>query len=97
MIDEQQLGIATDAVADRFRSHGGSVEIDDVGPDGDVRVRFAGFCTGCPCRPVCLEHSVRPTLAAVPGVRSVSAAGTRLSAEAAARLTQFLSGTEARA
>lgn len=84
------LETAAREVSARFRSHGGGVTAT-VGRDGDVRVGFTGMCAGYPCRAVCLEHTVRPRLAAVPGVRSVSAPGAQVSAEAADRLSAFLS------
>jgi hypothetical protein len=41
---------------------------------------------------VCLEHTVRPRMRAVPGVRAVHATGARISAEARARVEAFLGG-----
>ncbi len=91
MDGEAQLRAVTGRVSALFRSHGGSVEVADS-HDGAVEVRFGGMCSGCPSQALCLEHTVGPRLLAVPGVRSVTAPGARLSVEAATRVSAFLAG-----
>jgi Fe-S cluster biogenesis protein NfuA len=74
----------------RITAHAGGLELDGVAPDGTVRVRFTGLCTGCPYRPLTMAGTVRPALLQVQGVTAVEAAGSRISAEAEARLAALL-------
>ena len=66
-------------------AHAGGVELVEV-DRGVVRIRYTGMCTGCPLRPLTTASTVRPALLAVDGVESVEVEGSRLSAEAEARL-----------
>jgi len=79
---------AVAAVSSLFRAHGGGVALS-AERNGEIELRFTGMCAGCPSRPVCLATTVRPALLAVRGVRSVTAAGTRIDPSAAARLAAF--------
>jgi Fe-S cluster biogenesis protein NfuA len=88
--DGAAVRAAVSAASALFRSHGGRVQLAGLGPDGAVTVEFGGLCAGCPVKAGCLEHTVRPVVEAVPGVRSVAARGARVSDEAAARLRSFL-------
>ena len=54
--------------------------------DGVVRLRYTGMCTGCPLRPVTTASTVRPALLDVEGIEAVEVEGSRISAEAEARL-----------
>lgn len=67
-------------------AHAGGVELAEVSEDGVVRVRWTGACTGCPFRPMTMLGTLQPVLLAVDGVRGVEAQGSRVSAEAEARL-----------
>ncbi|MDQ1484979.1 MAG: hypothetical protein QOJ62_672 [Actinomycetota bacterium] len=89
-------GVDADELANRVQilgrvmaAHGGAVELVSVN-DGAVRVRFTGMCTGCLYRPLTFKGVVEPALLAVKGVRSVSAAGARISEQAAARMSYYL-------
>ena len=54
------------------RSHGGTIQLVGVSDDGDVQVRFAGACKGCPLSGVTLKLGVEERLRVlVPGVRKV--------------------------
>jgi Fe-S cluster biogenesis protein NfuA len=66
-------------------AHAGGVELVEV-DRGVVRIRYTGMCTGCPLRPLTTASTVRPALLDVDGVESVEVEGSRLSAEAEARL-----------
>ena len=82
----------TDAVEERLAqlgpvlgAHAGGIEL--VGfEDGVVRLRFTGMCTGCHLRPVTTASTIRPALLALTGVAAVEIQGSRISAEAEARL-----------
>jgi len=66
-------------------AHAGGIEL--VGLSGGVaRVRYTGMCTGCPLRPVTTASTVRPALVGVEGVEEVEIEGSRISAEAEARI-----------
>ncbi|MGY1608377.1 MULTISPECIES: NifU family protein [unclassified Geodermatophilus] len=92
MDDQERVHAAARRVTALFRSHGGSVAVAGTDTAGAVEVRFGGTCSGCPSQALCLEHTVRPRLLAVPGVTSVTATGARVSDEADARLRTFLRG-----
>jgi Fe-S cluster biogenesis protein NfuA len=66
-------------------AHAGGVEVVSV-EGGVVRLRFTGMCAGCPLRPVTTASTIRPALLALDGVRAVEVEGSRISAEAEARL-----------
>ena len=66
-------------------AHAGGVEL--VGLAGGVaRIRYTGMCTGCHLRPVTTASTVRPALLELDGVEAVEVEGSRISAEAEARL-----------
>jgi Fe-S cluster biogenesis protein NfuA len=66
-------------------AHAGGVELVAV-EEGVVRLRFTGMCTGCPLRPVTTASTLRPALLELEGVTAVEIEGSRISAEAEARL-----------
>ena len=66
-------------------AHAGGVELVAV-EAGVVRLRFTGMCTGCPLRPVTTASTIRPALLDLRGVTAVEIEGSRISAEAEARL-----------
>jgi Fe-S cluster biogenesis protein NfuA len=72
------LGPALDA-------HAGGVELVEI-ERGVVRLRFTGMCTGCPLRPLTTASTIRPALLALEGIDAVEVEGSRISAEAEARL-----------
>jgi Fe-S cluster biogenesis protein NfuA len=66
-------------------AHAGGVELVEF-ERGVVRLRFTGMCTACHLRPLTTVSTLRPALLAVPGVDGVEIEGSRISAEAEARL-----------
>ena len=66
-------------------AHAGGVELVEV-RDGVVRLSFTGMCTGCHLRPLTTASTIRPALLALDGVNDVEIEGSRISAEAEARL-----------
>jgi Fe-S cluster biogenesis protein NfuA len=66
-------------------AHAGGIELIELN-GGVARVRYTGMCTGCPLRPVTTASTVRPALLAVEGVDDLEVEGSRISAEAEARL-----------
>jgi Fe-S cluster biogenesis protein NfuA len=83
----------TQAVLDRLdelrpalSAHAGGVELVEV-DGGVVRLRFTGMCTGCPLRPLTTASTIRPALLALEEVTEVEIEGSRISAEAEARLS----------
>ena len=68
-------------------AHAGGIELVGV-TGGVVSLRYTGMCTGCQLRPLTTASTVRPALLAVPGVDAVEIEGSRISAEAEARLAR---------
>jgi Fe-S cluster biogenesis protein NfuA len=66
-------------------AHAGGVELVELS-GGVARVRYTGMCTGCPLRPVTTASTVRPALLEVEGVEELEIEGSRISAEAEARI-----------
>lgn len=66
-------------------AHAGGVELVGV-REGTVRLRFTGMCTGCHLRPLTTASTIRPALLELDGVDTVEIEGSRISAEAEARL-----------
>jgi Fe-S cluster biogenesis protein NfuA len=73
-------------------AHAGGVELVGV-DDGVVRLRFTGMCTGCHLRPLTTASTIRPALLALDGITGVEIEGSRISAEAEARLAAALART----
>jgi Fe-S cluster biogenesis protein NfuA len=74
-------------------AHAGGVELVEV-DRGVVRLRFTGMCTGCPLRPLTTASTIRPALLSLEGVEAVEIEGSRISAEAEARLAAAFAGVE---
>ena len=72
-----------------LEAHAGGIELLDLDA-GIVRLRYTGMCTGCPLRPLTTASTVRPALLSLPGVTDVQIEGSRISAEAEARLAAAL-------
>lgn len=66
-------------------AHAGGIELVEV-DGGTVRLRFTGMCTGCHLRPLTTASTIRPALLELAGVEAVEIEGSRISAEAEARL-----------
>jgi Fe-S cluster biogenesis protein NfuA len=81
------------AALDRMlHSHAGGLELQSVGADGVVQVRFTGMCVGCELKPVTAACVVQPALAALEGVTAVQISGGRVSDEAQAALRASAGG-----
>lgn len=70
-------------------AHAGGIELVEI-EAGVVRLRFTGMCTGCHLRPLTTASTIRPALLAVDGVTAVVIEGSRISAEAEARIAAAL-------
>ena len=92
-VDRDELDTRLARVGRALDAHAGGIELVRVDPDGRVKVRFTGMCTGCPLRSVSLAGLVRPALESVDGVTGVVAEGGRISAEAEARLARAMQET----
>jgi Fe-S cluster biogenesis protein NfuA len=97
--DRQTGTVDLPALEERIRElstyinmHAGGLTLSHVSDDGAVEIAFTGMCTGCPYRPVTMVATVRPALMDVPGVTSVTALGSRVSAQAERRLAEDLRG-----
>jgi Fe-S cluster biogenesis protein NfuA len=66
-------------------AHAGGVELLEV-RGGVVRLRFTGMCAGCHLRPLTTASTIRPALLELDEVAAVEIEGSRISAEAEARL-----------
>jgi Fe-S cluster biogenesis protein NfuA len=73
-------------------AHAGGVELVGV-EEGVVRLRFTGMCTGCHLRPLTMASTIRPALLDLEGITAVEAEGSRISAEAEARLADAFAKT----
>jgi Fe-S cluster biogenesis protein NfuA len=91
LVDSTLVDSHVDELSRLMRAHGGGLELEAVAPDGTVRVRFTGMCTGCAFRPLTMAATVRRTLGAVAGVTRVEAVGSRISEQAEERLAALLS------
>jgi Fe-S cluster biogenesis protein NfuA len=74
-----------DALRPVLDAHAGGVELLEV-RDGVVRLRFTGMCAGCHLRPLTTASTIRPALLELDEVSAVEIEGSRISAEAEARL-----------
>src|ERR1700680_5219552 len=70
----RRVSDALDRVRPYLGSHGGDVELLEVGDDGTVRLAFAGSCKSCPSSAVTLELAVEDAVrAAAPEVSAIEA------------------------
>jgi len=72
-------------------AHAGGIELAEL-RGGVARLRYTGMCTGCPLRPVTTASTVRPALLAVEGIDELEVEGSRISAEAEARIAAAFAG-----
>ena len=89
------VALRIDALGAVLGAHAGGVELVEVA-GGTVRIRYTGMCTGCPLRPLTTASTVRPALLELDGIEAVEVEGSRISAEAEARLVAAF-GPDARA
>jgi Fe-S cluster biogenesis protein NfuA len=76
-------------------AHAGGIELVEV-RGSTVRLRFTGMCTGCHLRPLTTASTVRPALLDLTGIDRVEIEGSRISAEAEARLALAFASVSAR-
>jgi Fe-S cluster biogenesis protein NfuA len=86
MVSRREIDQRVRLVSGLLSAHAGGIELEELAPDGSVRVRFVGMCTGCPFKGLTLTATVQPMLREVQGVTRVEAIGVRLSDEAEKRL-----------
>jgi Fe-S cluster biogenesis protein NfuA len=79
------VALRVDELGVVLSAHAGGIELVEVA-DGIARLRYTGMCTGCPLRPLTTMSTVRPALLELDGVAAVEVEGSRISAEAEARL-----------
>jgi Fe-S cluster biogenesis protein NfuA len=54
------------------RSHGGEIRLIGVSTEGDVTIKLAGACRGCPMSALTLKHGIEGQLRLlVPGVNKI--------------------------
>ena len=59
-----------------LRRDGGDVELVDVQPDGVVKVRLTGACSGCPMSTLTLKNAIEETIKKeIPEIKSVVQVG----------------------
>jgi Fe-S cluster biogenesis protein NfuA len=80
-----------DEVRPALAAHAGDIQLIEI-RKGTVRLRFTGMCTGCPLRPLTTASTLRPALLSVAGITAVEIEGSRISAEAEARLAAAFCG-----
>jgi Fe-S cluster biogenesis protein NfuA/nitrite reductase/ring-hydroxylating ferredoxin subunit len=67
---------ALDKVRPYLSSHGGNVELLDVTPDGEVRLRLEGSCHGCPSSQMTLRYAIEEAVyKAAPDVTGIQVEG----------------------
>jgi Fe-S cluster biogenesis protein NfuA len=84
-----ELAVRLEELGAVLGAHAGGIELVELN-GGVARVRYTGMCTGCPLRPVTTASTVRPVLLAVEGVDELEVEGSRISAEAEARIAAAL-------
>lgn len=71
----ERIGAALDEVRPYLESHGGGVELLEVG-DAIVRLRLEGSCNGCPSSALTLKHAVEDMIRRrAPEIETVEAEG----------------------
>jgi Fe-S cluster biogenesis protein NfuA len=76
-------------------AHAGGIELVEL-RGSTLRLRFTGMCTGCHLRPLTTASTIRPALLDLTGVDKVEIEGSRISAEAEARLALALASVSAK-
>jgi len=71
---EQQVKEALDDIRPQLQADGGDIELVEVTPDGIVKVRLVGACSGCPGAQMTLQLGVeRAVKARVPEIKGIEA------------------------
>jgi Fe-S cluster biogenesis protein NfuA len=80
---EDRVRRALDDVRPLLRSHGGDVELIDIGP-GVVRLRLIGSCNGCPSSSLTLKSAIEKAIyEAAPDIGSIECEGAEITLGAA--------------
>jgi len=71
---EQQVQEALNDIRPQLQADGGDIELVEVTPDGIVKVRLVGACSGCPGAQMTLQLGVeRAVKARVPEIKGIEA------------------------
>jgi Fe-S cluster biogenesis protein NfuA len=85
------LAVLDTQVLPLLAMHGGSLDLVEITPAGEVKLAFAGACCGCSLKSVTYALGIRQKLMPVPGVTEVTVEGVRLSQAAIARAERMWS------
>jgi len=86
------LAVLDTQVRPLLAMHGGSVDLVEITPAGEVRLAFSGACCGCSLKSVTYVLGLRQKLMPVPGVTEVTVEGVRLSRAAIERAERMWDG-----
>lgn len=71
---QERVKAALDKVRPSLQADGGDVELVEVTPEGVVKVRLTGACSGCPMRQMTLQMGIgRALKEEIPEVKEVVA------------------------
>jgi len=71
---QERVKAALDKVKPSLQADGGDVELVEVTPEGVVKVRLTGACSGCPMRQMTLQMGIgRALKKEIPEVKEVVA------------------------
>lgn len=75
MVDKEKVqSVINDDIKPALESHGGNIELIEVGDDGVVKVKLQGACRGCPGARMTLQMGVQRRLQEmIPEVKEVVA------------------------
>ncbi len=63
---------ALEKIRPMLQRDGGDIELVDIQPDGVVKVKLTGACSGCPMSTMTLKNAIETTLKEeIPEVKSV--------------------------
>jgi Fe-S cluster biogenesis protein NfuA len=73
---KEKVQAVIDEIRPQLQADGGDIELIDVTPEGIVRVRLQGACSGCPGAAMTLKAGVESLLRRrIPEVKSVERVG----------------------
>ena len=71
---QERVKTALEKIRPSLQADGGDVELVEVTPDGVVKVRLTGACSGCPMRQMTLQMGIgRALKEEIPEVKEVVA------------------------
>jgi len=69
----EKVEAALKIIRPSLQADGGDVELVDVSPDGVVKVKLKGACSGCPMSQMTLKMGIEQVLKKeVPGIKEVT-------------------------